>query len=132
VEASRNDASGLDYQCETGHAIKSAPLMLKPGRYQLRVTGRVIDGAMRVGVIDDRVLTYIVSGVYWSAQDFRPRKQIVLAFELAKEAPVDILFTNYKANNERAVWSLKAIWLLRLPGGCRLFEPSASFGPLRT
>jgi hypothetical protein len=55
---------------------------------------------------------------------------MVLSFELAKKAPIDILFTNFKINGEAAVWSVRTIELLRLPGGCRLFDPSASFGPL--
>jgi hypothetical protein len=113
-----------------GHQLESPPLVLRPGRYQLQVAGRVIDGAMRVGVVDDRVRTYIDSGVYWSAQHFGSATRMGVAFELAKEAPIRILFTNYKVNAETAVWSVRDIRMLRLPGGCRLFEPSASFGPL--
>jgi hypothetical protein len=112
-----------------GHQLESTPRTLAPGRYLLQIDGRVIRGSMRVGVVDARVRSYIADGIYWSGQHFSQGKRIVVAFELARAAPVAILFTNYNFTDERALWSLRAVELRRLPGGCRLFDPLSSFGP---
>lgn len=112
-----------------GYEINSAPRTLRPGRYLLEVSGRVLKGSLRVGVVDDRTGTFIASNIYWSGQRFRGRHMAV-PFELAKDAPVRILFTNFKVNDENGLWSLSTIQLRQLDGGCRLFDPAASFGPL--
>jgi hypothetical protein len=113
-----------------GHQIDSAPHVLQPGRYLLQVHGRVISGALQLGVVDDRDESLITSNIYWSGQRFRQGRHMGLSFELAKEAPIKIILTNYSQDDRRALWLLQSIELLRLPGGCRLFDPSASFGPL--
>jgi hypothetical protein len=112
-----------------GHQLESVPQTLAPGRYLLEIDAHVLRGSMRVGVVDARTESYIADGIYWSGQHFSEGKRIVVAFELAQAAPVAILFTNFNFTDQPALWSLRAVGLRRLPGGCRLFDPFSSFGP---
>jgi hypothetical protein len=103
--------------------------MLEPGRYDLVVDGKVLDGGLELGAVDQRTASFIAVNYYSASADYSNDKRIALSFELAKTTEVQFVLANLTILSRSSDWILRSLALVREPGGCRLETPYAWFTP---
>jgi hypothetical protein len=109
---------GLDLRttpAASAYQLTSQAMQLEPGRYALAVGGRVLDGGIELGVLDNRKNAWITTRDFWSGQRFGPSLRMTDPFRLRTRTSVRFLLANWAARNRSSEWLVHGVDLIKLP-----------------
>jgi hypothetical protein len=106
----RVDTNKGQYQ----YQLLSPVFHLSPGRYEVRLRGRVLSGGLELGVLDAAASTWINTTNFWSGQAWARGGLMTNDFDLEKKQVVQVILTNFASSAKSSRWLLRQIDVVRL------------------
>jgi hypothetical protein len=112
------------------YELGSAGDVLSPGEYEAHLTGRVVKGGLRLGVLDAMSNRWITGSDYWWGQHGYGNADMVIQFALATTTKVRVVLSNFGLTPLRSLWDIKSVSLIkRRLTGCIVYSPTAWYTP---
>jgi hypothetical protein len=109
---------GLDLRTTTGpsaYQLESPTLPLAPGHYAVAVGGRVFDGGLEVGVLDNGKNAWITTQHFWGGQRFAASTRLAARFTLRSRTNVRVILSNWAPRARSSEWLVRQVDLIKLP-----------------
>jgi hypothetical protein len=109
---------GLDLRTTTGRSayqLESPTFALSPGRYDVAVGGRVFDGGIEVGVLNNGKNAWITTQHFWNGQRYATSNRMTASFELRSATNVRIILSNWAPRARSSEWLVRQVDLIKRP-----------------
>lgn len=114
----RSTSKGLDIRTTPGpfaYQVTSPTVSLTAGHYAVALDGRVLEGGIEIGVLDNVRNAGITTQHFWDGQQVSASRRMAASFTLRARATVRVILSNWAASARSSEWLVRRVELIRLP-----------------